>query len=786
MNGRLRILCMACVVLVSFALIPLYAADASISSDTPASEIWTMMRTAGMIDDEQLARALATGILAEGGVVQDSPIPAEKQASWTKLCDNKVITAQELAFLLFKGQIPDMTAAENQAFEDLARVYQPDRKKRLTYRLRRAHEKVELIRLYKQSAKDWKVRHDDAVARATAVGLPIKGEMTDGRAFELHAYDHGAPLYRVTFNRISAQTIETAKVRPGGSSPFGLTGTNITIAMWDSGLVWTTHQEFASARVTDMDNAPIMYHATLVAGTLAAAGIDTNAQGMAYASQVMAFDWNYSIAEMSSLVASNPDVHISNHSYGFAAGWDNTKHYPYFAPFWWGDTRLSEELDNHFGWYNIDSKNMDEFCYTAAYHLPVVSAGNDRLEVHGVWYQYPLHMICDYTNGTWHNSSTLRPPDGGTNGFDCLNMQSVSKNILTVGAIADIPGGLTNASQVTMESYSATGPTDDGRVKPDVIANGQMLYTTTTNNTGYVSVSGTSFSSPSAAASLALLEELHNRLYGTNSPMLSSTMKGLVIHAADDAGNVGPDYQYGWGVMNTDRAAWIITNNASWNSMPHIKEVSLADGAMVQCGVMATTGTPLKVTICWTDPAGPEQPWLLNPTNATLVNDLDLRVIVPDGTITNHPWSLDPLLPMATATNGDNFRDNVEQVLIPEPTNGWYNVCVAHKGSLSNGVQDVSIIVTGNTPTNAPDFAITTMGALGDCENPSETNGWIQLSWPGVVGALYQMESCTNLLESESWTNREHVVSANLETMQYTDTNAPLDVLRFYRIKRLK
>jgi hypothetical protein len=238
--------------------------------------------------------------------------------------------------------------------------------------------------------------------------------------------------------------------------------------------------------------------------------------------------------------------------------------------------------------------------------------------------------------------------------------------------------------------------------------------------------------------------------------------------------------------MNTERAAWVITNNATWDSMPHIKEVSLVDGSMIQFGTLAQTGTPLVVTICWTDPAGPEQPWALDPTNLTLVNDLDLRVISPDGTITNFPWLLDPLQPSLIATNGDNFRDNVEQVLINEPTNGCYTVTVMHKGSLSNGVQDVSIIVTGNTPTNAPDFAITTMGALGDSENLSETNGWIQLSWPGVVGALYQMESCTNLMESGSWTNHDSIVSANLESMQYTDTNASLDVVRFYRAKRLK
>jgi hypothetical protein len=441
---------------------------------------------------------------------------------------------------------------------------------------------------------------------------------------------------------------------------------------------------------------------------------------------------------------------------------------------------------------------MDEFCYSAPYHLPVFASGNDQGE-QNTGGRYGLfgnmHGACDWTTTNWYTVTKVRAPDGGTNGYDCISSRGVSKNILTVGAVVDIPGGETNSSQINLESYSSAGPTDDGRVKPDLIANGQSLHTAAavTNSLGqfltteYADPSGTSFSAPSVVGSLALLQELHERFYGTNAPMLASTFKALAIHAADDAANIGPDYKSGWGLMNTLRAAWVITNNASWDSMPHIKEVSLADGNMVQFGVLATTGTPLKATIAWTDPAGPEQPWALSPTNLTLVNDLDLRVIAPDGMTTNFPWILDPSQPGVAATNGDNFRDNVEQVLIPAPTNGWYTVNVTHKGTLSNGVQDVSIIITGNTPTNAPDFLITSIGALGDDpDNPTETNGWVQLTWPGVVGALYQFESRTNLMDGDTWTNYQNVFSANLETMQYTDTNAPPDAVRFYRMKRLK
>jgi hypothetical protein len=789
-----RVLGIGCLVLISFSTALIYAEDTALSANTPVNEIWTKMHDAGMIDDAQLQRALTTGTISDGSIVQNSPIPPKTQSSWAKLQANKIISAQELAYLLFKGQIPDMTADENKAFEDLAKVYQPDRKKRLTYEVRRAHQKVELIRLKKQSAADWKQKHDAAVTRAAKDGIELRGQTKDGRVYELQNYDHDMPLYNITFNRISAQTIATDKARPGGGSPFNLTGTNVTIAMWDAGSVLTTHQEFATARIEDVDNATIIDHSTMVAGTLSASGIDTNAQGMAYAVHVKSHDWNYVVSELSETAADHPNIQFSNHSYGFAVGWDNANWFYYVAR-WWGDTRLSEDIDNHFGWYNSDSREMDVFCYSAPYHLPVISAGNDRSEQNygGFWgLMGDMHGVKDWSDPNigvgWTTVTRARQPDGGTNGYDCISMRGVSKNILTVGAVVDIPGGETNSSQISLDWYSATGPTDDGRIKPDIIANGQSLHTTTADasNAGYADPSGTSFSAPSVVGSLSLLQELHERFYGTNAPMLASTYKALVIHTADDAANPGPDYQTGWGLMNTERAGWIITNNAAWDSLPHIKEVSMSDGTMIQFGALAQTGTPLKVTIAWDDPAGPEQPWALNPTNLTLVNDLDLRVISPDGVTTNYPWILDPTQPANVATNGDNFRDNVEQVLIPTPTNGWYTVCITHKGSLSNGVQDVSIIITGNTPTNAPDFLITTMGALGDSENPSETNGWVKLTWPGVVGALYQMESCTNLMESGSWTNHDNIASANLESMQYIDTNAPLDVVRFYRIKRLK
>ncbi len=776
-------------ILPFFALLPTASAQAPSPAvavpDASIMELWAGMHAAGMIDDAQFEHVQEQGILPPDTTVQNSPLPAEQQTVWMGMQQHGLVTADELVHMLFEGTTPNLSADEVKAFEELAPVYEPDRSKRLTYDVRLKHQRVEAIRLKHQAAKEWQSRYDAAVTRAQAEGLPLRVENEEGQVELLFAYDHDRPLYALTCNRNAAATISTDTVRPGGSGPFGLTGTNITAAMWDVGAVRTSHQEFAVARVAIGDTATEAEHSTRVAGTLAATGISTDAQGMAYRAKVLSYDLYSLIPEMTDCLVSNEHVRISNHSYVVACGWDNVNAfwwiYTWF-PRWWGDIRLSEDEDYLFGFYNYLPHDMDEFCYTATYHLPVYAAGNDRDDRHLLSTGYPSHYVRVWPAENWVSTSRLRPNDGNPAGFDCITPHGVAKNILTVGAILDVPDGYTNGATVTLDWYSATGPTDDGRIKPDLVANGQSLYTTSaSSDAGYVVGSGTSYASPSVAGSLVLLQDLHERIYGADAPMLASTLKGLVIHTADDVGMPGPDYQFGWGLMNTLAAAWVITNNAIWDSLPHIKEVSLVEDEYVEFGSLASTNEPLKVTMCWTDPAGPIQDWALDPTNRILVNDLDLRVISPDGTETNAPWILDPQNPTNAATAGDNCRDNVEQVLILTPTNGWYTVHVEHKGTLSNGVQDVTIIVTGNTPTNAPDFFMSSIERIDP-----DTNLWVQLQWPGVVGALYQVDTVTNLMNPNDWTNRSEVVSANLETMDWTEQDIELDEVRFYRLHRLK
>ncbi len=174
--------------------------------------------------------------------------------------------------------------------------------------------------------------------------------------------------------------------------------------------------------------------------------------------------------------------------------------------------------------------------------------------------------------------------------------------------------------------------------------------------------------------------------------MRSATLKGLACHTAYDAGNPGPDYIYGWGLLNMSRAAQTITDNGSKSL---INEETLANGLVQTYTMEATNNEPLMATLTWTDPKGePTVYGVVNDHALKLVNDLDLRFT--DGSATYSPWVLNPAKPAKNATTGDNIRDNIEQVYIANPIAGkTYTLTVSHKGKLTNGLQNYSLIVTG-------------------------------------------------------------------------------------------
>ena len=172
---------------------------------------------------------------------------------------------------------------------------------------------------------------------------------------------------------------------------------------------------------------------------------------------------------------------------------------------------------------------------------------------------------------------------------------------------------------------------------------------------------------------------------------------------------MAPDYEFGWGLMNTYRAAALISS-ASGNhqirtgTLTHLIPVDL-----VSVDVVSGTES-LRATLCWTDPAGTPVAASIDPRDAMLVNDLDLAIAGPGGT--EFPWRLDPDNPANAATRGDNTVDNVEQVDIQNPTAGNYTVSVSYKvtpENLNNFNQTFSLIIsTGSNDLALANQTITT------------------------------------------------------------------------------
>ncbi len=215
----------------------------------------------------------------------------------------------------------------------------------------------------------------------------------------------------------------------------------------------------------------------------------------------------------------------------------------------------------------------------------------------------------------------------------------------------------------SLVNSSSRGPAHDGRIKPDIAANGAAHNSTAENNT-YQSFGGTSGAAPGIAGISAQLYEAYGELNGGDLPQ-SALIKAALLNTANDAGNVGPDYRFGWGIVNGLRAAKIIEDGRYLSD-------NITQGASNNHTINVPAGTAqVRFMVYWSDiqaSAG---------ANPALVNDLDLVVTDPASN-TLLPWILDPTPdPVALntpATFGADHLNNVEQVLINAPAAGDYTL----------------------------------------------------------------------------------------------------------------
>jgi len=561
---------------------------------------------------------------------------------------------------------------------------------------------VKLLDLSEQLKNRDKADKLRAMQAASKMGIASRRELPNGRILELQRIVPGiGPIFYITYNVDAADTVSTDEVWPGGSAGLGLDGDGMVIGEWDGGAVYSLHWDF-DTRLTQVDfdsEQLVSGHSTHVAGTLigSGAGLDPRSRGMAYAAYLDAYDWDSDTAEMALAAASG--LLVSNHSYGIAAGWIYMG--PVAAPdtSWWWIGGPGQE-DPNFGYYDNESALWDSIAVDAPYYLIVKAAGNDRTDVGpSLGEQYTvIDQNGDFVEYAVADGS--HDPDCAPAGYDCIASASTAKNVLTVGAVDDIYGGyslFSGPSSVTMASFSAWGPTDDGRIKPDVMGNGMFLISAwSTGQFAYAAAAGTSMATPNVSGSLLLLQQ-HYENENPGNYMLATTLKALAIHTADEAGSAdGPDYEFGWGLLNTKAAAAVISNDGGAHQIIEDNLVeSLTVDAVNTLEIIVTEADALvTATLVWADPPGPVvTPQVLDDSSSKLVNDLDLR-ITRDSEV-HLPWVLDPDFPDRAATRGVNALDNVEQVVIDGGTSGSYFVEVRHKrGAIAGGSQDYSLIIS--------------------------------------------------------------------------------------------
>ncbi|WP_304139224.1 S8 family serine peptidase [Mesonia mobilis] len=528
---------------------------------------------------------------------------------------------------------------------------------------------TEKIENYSKILREKENKNKREIAKLIENGTPKEILLDNGKIAILKSITaKGEPIYITTDNVDAAESTRTNFLHTGGLLGLDLNGENMTIGVWDGETILSTHVEFQRngvSRISTPDGAQSGYHATHVGGTIGAQGIDPDAKGMAPEAEILSYDWNSDNIEVIQAAANG--LLISNHSYG---------------------TPVSNSPAWFMGAYSSESRQWDVVANSTPYYLQVLSAGNDGSET--------------YSGGLM-------------NGFDKLTGNKVSKNNLVVANSNDVIVNPTNGSvllEPNMNASSSQGPADDGRIKPDITGNGTNVYSSSnTSDTAYGNSTGTSMSSPNVAGSLLLLQQYYNQL--NSNFMLSATLKGLACHTATDIGNVGPDARSGWGLLDTKKAAETITG--AFDSNPQtaiINELSLSNGNTYTITVNSNEIENLEATICWTDQPGQATTQSNDPAPA-LVNDLDIRII--QGGTDYLPWRLDLSNVAAPAVKGDNNVDNVEKVEVENPNSSIYTIEVTHKGSLSGGAQNFSLIVTGITATSM---------SVANNEMNSEINVW--------------------------------------------------------------
>lgn len=261
-----------------------------------------------------------------------------------------------------------------------------------------------------------------------------------------------------------------------------------------------------------------------------------------------------------------------------------------------------------------------------------------------------MHVFSAGNNGT----SACSPNNYGAGATwgNITGGHKMGKNLLTVGNLTQYD---------LLANSSSRGPATDGRIKPDICAVGTSVVSTGPDNI-YFTSTGTSMSCPGIAGVLAQLYDGYKDLNGGVNPE-SALIKASVLNTAEDLGNPGPDFKFGWGRINARRAFDQLSSNQ------YILD-SLSQGGNNNHQIAVPGGvSELRIMVYWTDKEGSTN------SNPSLVNNINM--VVTDPALTAYdPWVLDhtPANVNLNAVRALDNLNNMEQVTLVNPAAGTYNV----------------------------------------------------------------------------------------------------------------
>lgn len=462
-----------------------------------------------------------------------------------------------------------------------------------------------------------------------------------------------------------------------------LNGTGVVVAEWDQGWAESTHDALTgriiigdnstsgSISCSSSGNCTYIDHSTHVAGTVLGDGTGSADQkGMAPNATLITYEWWDTVAELEAeynASINNYSAVISQNSWGRG----------YSDP----NDITEANCNNLLGDYRSLTEYIDNVSrgYLGTPITIAWAAGNER-----------------------SGASTSCGSIGYT--YNTITPYATAKNVITVGAV--------NSNDESMTSFSSWGPTDDGRLKPEVVASGCQsngdlgINSTLTGNT-YGVICGTSMATPVVSGILALIIEDYKDK--NNVLALPSTNKAILAHTAKDLNETGPDFTTGYGLVNATAAINLI--RASTNGTVLIAENNItSNGQNITYHLYVNTPSELKLTLAWDDYPGDSA------LTKQLINDLDLVVIAPNGT-RYFPWTLDSGNPSTAAVRTKvNNVDVIEQVVVDSAITGVWTINISGSSvpqlnqsfSLisSHDLNYTKPIITLNTPTNGASQAI--------------------------------------------------------------------------------